>query len=194
MEDLMADSVQKAIETQLANIQIKTGKSLPELYAFIQQSGLSKHAEIREFVKTKFDLGYGDANTLAGLYRKSLEPATKSSDSLADKVDEIYSGSKAPLRPLHDAVMKSIQKLGDFEISPKKTYLSLRRKKQFAMVGPGTKGRLEIGINAKDVPATERLVEMPPGGMCQYKVWLTEDNQIDQELFNWIKMAYDSAD
>lgn len=62
------------------------------------------------------------------------------------------------------------------------------------MVGPGTKGRLEIGINAKDVPATERLVEMPPGGMCQYKVWLTEDNQIDQELFNWIKMAYDSAD
>jgi predicted transport protein len=193
MEEMMVDSVQKAIETQLANIQIKTGKSLPDLYAFIQRSGLSKHAEIRELVKSEFNLGYGDANTLAGLYIKSLEPATESSDSLADKVDEIYSGSKAPLLPLHEAVMKSIQKLGDFEISPKKTYLSLRRKKQFAMVGPGTKGRLEIGINMKDVPAKERLVEMPPGGMCQYKVWITEDKEIDQELFDWIKVAYDSA-
>ncbi len=189
----MVDSIQKAIETQLANIQTKTGKSLPELYTFIQKSGLSKHAEIRELVKSEFNLGYGDANTLAGLYRKSLEPVTESSNSLADKVDEIYSGSKAPLRPLHDAVIKSIQKLGDFEISPKKTYLSLRRKRQFAMVGPGTKGRLEIGINMKDVPATDRLVEMPPGGMCQYKVWLSEENEIGQELFDWIKIAYDSA-
>ncbi len=188
------DSVQKAIETQLANIQIKTGKSLPELYAFIQKSGLSKHAEIRELVKSEFNLGYGDANTLAGLYRKSLDPVTESSNSPADKVDEIYSGSKAPLRPLHDAVMRSIKKLGDFEISPKKTYLSLRRKKQFAMVGPGTKGRLEIGINMKDVPATERLIEMPAGGMCQYKVWLTDQSEVNDELLNWIKTAYESAE
>ena len=190
----MADSVKKAIKTQLTNIQNKTGKSLSELYAFIQQSGLSKHAEIREMVKSEFNLGYGDANTLAGLYRKSLVPATESSNSLPDKVDEIYSGSKTPLRPLHDAVMRSIKKLGDFEISPKKTYLSLRRKKQFAMVGPGTKGRLEIGINMKDVPATERLIEMPAGGMCQYKVWLTDQSEVNDELLNWINTAYESAE
>ncbi|MBE0688400.1 MAG: DUF4287 domain-containing protein, partial [Anaerolineaceae bacterium] len=110
------------------------------------------------------------------------------------KVDEIYSGSREPLRPMHDAIMKAFAQLGDFEISPKKTYLSLRRKKQFAMVGPGTKGRLEIGLNMKGVPATDRLVEQDPGGMCQYKVWLTTANEINEELHDWIKIAYDMAD
>lgn len=190
----MVDGIQKAIDTQLTNIQNKTGKSLFQLYAFIQQRGLSKHSEIRDMVKSEFNLGYGDANTLAALYRKSLEPANKSSETGSEKVDEIYSGTKEPLRPLHDAVMKSIEKFGEFEISPKKTYLSLRRKRQFAMVGPGSKGRLEIGINMKDVPATERLAEMSPGGMCQYKVWLTDPSEIDDELLNWIKTAYDSAE
>ena len=61
------------------------------------------------------------------------------------------------------------------------------------MVGPGTKGRLEIGLNMKNIPATERLVELPAGGMCQYKVWLTEATEIDQELLDWLKIAYESA-
>ena len=89
--------------------------------------------------------------------------------------------------------MSNIQKFGEFDISPKKTYLSLRRKKQFAMVGPGTKGRLEVGLNMKDVPATARLIEQSPGGMCQYKVWLTDENEVNDELMEWLRIAYDSA-
>lgn len=188
------NSVDKAFETQLSNIQKKTNKSLDELFILIKSSGFEKHGEIRDYLKNEFDLGFGDANTLAHVFKKAQEPPAESSDSFTNKVDEIYSGSREPLRPLHDAVMQAFAQLGDFEISPKKTYLSLRRKKQFAMVGPGTKGRLEIGINMKDTPGTERLVEQPPGGMCQYKVWLTNVHEINDELLDWIKIAYDLAD
>jgi hypothetical protein len=188
------NSVDKALETQLMNIQKKTEKSLDELFELIKNSGFEKHGEIRDFLKNEFSLGYGDANMLAHVFRQAQEQPPESFDGITNKVDEIYSGSREPLRPLHDAVMQAFAQLGDFEISPKKTYLSLRRKKQFAMVGPGTKGRLEIGINMKDIPGTERLVEQPPGGMCQYKVWLTSMHEINDELFDWIKIAYDLAD
>jgi hypothetical protein len=89
--------------------------------------------------------------------------------------------------------MTMITKLGLFEIAPKKGYVSLRRKKQFAMIGPATKGRVEVGLNMKGVPATARLIEQPAGGMCQYKVYVTQLDEVNQELFAWIRQAYDNA-
>jgi hypothetical protein len=89
--------------------------------------------------------------------------------------------------------MAAIQAFGPFETAPKKTYLSLRRKKQFAMVGPATNTRIEVGLNMKDVPATARLLLLPPGGMCQYKVKVATVEEVDPELIAWIRHAYDTA-
>ncbi len=108
-------------------------------------------------------------------------------------LEAIYAGGKAALRPLQDRVMSSIAGLGDFEVSPKKTYLSLRRKKQFAMVGPGSKGRLEVGLNMKGVEAAGRLEALPPGGMCQYRVFLSAEEEVDEELLGWVEAAYQAA-
>jgi hypothetical protein len=89
--------------------------------------------------------------------------------------------------------MAAISGFGDFEIAPKKTYLSLRRKKQFAMVGPATKTQVEVGLNARDLPAGGRLVAQKPGGMCQYKVRLSSPDEVDDELVGWVRSAYDAA-
>lgn len=187
------DVMEKAQQTQIVNIQNKTGKSLEELFTIIKESGLEKHNQIRDMLKKELDIGYGDANMLVHVFKKSLDDQLSPEDELENSLITIYSGSKESLRPLHDAVMKAIHQLGDFDIFPKKTYLSLRRKKQFAMVGPGTKNRLEIGLNMKGVPATDRLQEQAPGGMCQYKVWLTNPHEINDELIGWIRTAYESA-
>jgi hypothetical protein len=71
--------------------------------------------------------------------------------------------------------------------------VSLRRKKQFAMIGPGSATRVDVGLNMKDVPATDRLLAEKPGGMCQYKVKLTSASEVDAELVGWIRRAYDAA-
>jgi UDP-galactopyranose mutase len=89
--------------------------------------------------------------------------------------------------------MAAIEKFGPFEIAPKKGYVSLRWKKQFATIGPGAITRVDVGLNMKDVKGTARLEALPPGGMCQYKVRVTDHTQVDAELIAWIRRAYDSA-
>jgi Domain of unknown function (DUF5655)/Domain of unknown function (DUF4287) len=189
------NSPEKALATQLANIQKKTGKSLAELVELVKSCGLTKHGEIRELLKTELGLGHGDANTLVHhAFKSDGESAAKEKGlSTDDVLDEIYSGPKAHMRPIHERLMQEITRMGEFEVAPKKGYVSLRRKKQFVMIGPATNARFEVGINAKDLKPTDRLIEMPPKGMCQYKVNLTSANEVDRELVEWIKQAFVAA-
>ena len=94
---------------------------------------------------------------------------------------------------LHEQLSAEIDKLGPHEKAPKKSYLSLRRKKQFATLGPATKEQIELGLNAKDLPASARLKVLPAGGMCQYSVRLSSAAEIDAELMGWVRAAFDAA-
>jgi hypothetical protein len=185
----------KALATQLANIEKRTGKSLSALTQIIKKSGLAKHGEIRDMLKRDLGMGHGDANTLVHYALKSdgKSAAEASGQSGTEVLDAIYTGPKATLRPVHDALMAAIAEFGPFEIAPKKGYVSLRRKKQFAMIGPATNTRVEVGLNMKDVAGTSRLEALPPGGMCQYKVKVTQAREVDKELIGWVRRAYDSA-
>lgn len=183
----------KATQTQLANIEKRTGKTLAQLGKLIKASGLTKHGEIRDMLKSELGMGHGDANTLVHVVLKSAAATGATPVSANDAVAGYYSGPKAALRPIHDKVMAAIEKFGPFEIAPKKTYVSLRRKKQFAMVGPATKTQVEIGFNMKGVKATARLVQLPAGQMCNYKLRLSSVAEVDAELISWLRTAYDSA-
>jgi hypothetical protein len=188
-------SLDKAVATQLANIQAKTGKTLEELAAIVRQSGLTKHTEIRAMFQRDLGLGHGDANSLvhAVLASDGTRAAQAKGASQDDIVDQLYTGGKEALRPIHDALMAALAEFGPFEILPKKGYVSLRRRKQFAMIGPPTKTRVDVGLNAKELAGGERLIAMPAGGMCQYNVRVTDASQVDQELIGWIREAYEQA-
>ena len=188
-----------ALLTQLKNIQAKTGQNLAQLFQQLDACGLAKHGEKRGWLMEKFSLGYGDANTVVTLQGKplpaGLDGGTPGPAPAAggDALDALYTGKKAGLRPLHEAVMERIQALGAFEIAPKKTYLSLRRNKQFAMVGPATVSEIEIGLNCKTLAEHPRLKILPPGGMCQATTRISAAAQIDATLMGWIQAAYDAA-
>ena len=185
----------KALQTQLANIEKRSGKTLDQLAKIVKASGLTKHGEIRDMLKSDLGMGHGDANTVvhAVLQSDGASSAAAAGKSAADVVDEIYTGPKAALRPIHDKLMAAIAAFGAFEIAPKKGYVSLRRKKQFAMVGPATNTRVEVGLNMKGVPGTDRLLAQPPGGMCQYKVRLAAASDVDPQLIAWIRRAFDES-
>ncbi len=188
-------SLDQAVQTQIENIQKKTGKSLAQLAEIAQKSGLVKHGELREMFKREVGLGHGDANALVHAILQSdgtraAEAKGLSGDSV---LDEIYAGPRAALRPIHEKLMDAISKLGEFETLPKKNYVSLRRKKQFAMLGPTTNTRVELGLNIKDLTVTDRLLEQPKGSMCNYIVRITDVSQVDEQIIAWVRLAYESA-
>jgi hypothetical protein len=106
----------------------------------------------------------------------------------------MYSGAKAGMRPIHEKLMKEITRFGAFEIVPKKGYVSLRCRKQFAMIGPKTNTRFEVGINTRKFKNNGRLLEQPKGSMCNYMVRLTDAKEVDSGLLAWIESAYEGAE
>lgn len=191
----MADPA-AALATQLKNIESRTGKSLDDMRRMIAASGLVKHGEVRSCLMAELSLGYGDANTVVHLARLAAEKAAEQAADQApeaDPLDAIYAGAKAPLRALHEHIVKVVDGFGPYEKAPKKSTVSLRRKKQFALLGPATKTHIEIGLNHKDLPAHPRLKVMPPGGMCQYTVRVASPDEVDADLTGWLRAAYDAA-
>ena len=189
----MMTSLEKAVQTQIVNIQKKTGMTLKELAELAKKSGLSKHGELRDMFKDKLGLGHGDANALVHAIFESDGTRAAEGKSTDAVLDEIYTGAKAGFRPIHESLMKHISRFGEFEIVPKKGYVSLRRQKQFAMIGPKTNTRFEVGINAKDFKKNARLLEQPKGSMCNYIVNLTDVKEVDAELVAWLKSAFEQA-
>lgn len=195
----MADP-QTAALTQLRNIQTKTGQTIAQLHAALAATGLAKAGERRAWLMEHQGLGYGDANAVALLIDKPL-PNLKSATpttllaSVQDShpLDAIYTGAKAHLRPLHEAVIEQVRLFGPFDEAPKKATVSLRRKRQFALLGPATKDLLEIGLNHKALPVHPRLKLLPPGGMCQGAVRIASLEDVDARLVSWLRLAYDAA-
>lgn len=180
----------QALETQLSNIEAKTGRSRAALAKEILGQGLAKHGEMVKWVKESWGLGHGDANALVHIARKG---AGSGDEAAGDPLDAIYAGPKAGQRAIHEALMKQIEAFGPFEIAPKKTYVSLRRAKQFAMLGPKTNIRFELGVNLKEDAEHPLMKPVKPGGMCQYVISLHSIDEIDDGVIAIVRRAYEAA-
>ena len=176
----------------IAGLSEKTGKSLPQWLEIVQASKRTKHKEIMTLLKSDHGLTHGFANMIALQFLSSDSHTQTDTDGL---VDAQYGGAKAGLRPIYDAILAAVRKFGgDVEISPKKGYVSLRRKKQFAIVQPSSATRLDVGINLKDQTPTSRLeLSGSFNAMLSHRVRVSRVDDLDEELIGWLKQAYKEA-
>ncbi len=190
----MAKSPEEMLATMVANMKEKTGKTLAQWVKIAKGSKLEKHGQIVKFLKSDHGMTHGFANLVAA---ESLGSISHPADGGGgdDLVAGQYAGDKAKLKPIYDAVVKAVKAFGqDVEIAPKKAYVSLRRNKQFAIVQPSTKTRVDIGINLKGTPPTKRLEASGSfNSMVSHRVRIAEAKEIDAELINWLRAAYEAS-
>jgi predicted transport protein len=111
-----------------------------------------------------------------------------------DLITDQYKDKEA-LKKLYDDVIDQVSAFGnDVEMSLKKAYVSLRRKKQFALIQPSTKTRMDVGLNIKNVEPSGKL---EAGGswnaMCTHRIKIETEKDITPEVIKWIKQAYEQA-
>lgn len=176
--------MEKALQTMIDNMPEKTGKSLKEWKAILKKKSFSKHSEAVKFLKTEHQVTHGFANTIVTLSKED-------NSSNDDLVSAQYEG-KESLVPIYEALIAYVKTLGDdVTITPKKGSVSIIRKRQFVLIKPATKTRIDLGFKLKDKPTTERLENSGPfGTMCTHRVRLSEIGDVDRELKDWIKEAY----
>lgn len=184
-------AIDKATQTQITNIEKNTGKKLEEWIAIVNKSGFTKHGELVNFLKEKHGFTHGNANVIVHFAKQSHAGAAENSNDL---ITEQYKG-KEGLKPWYDKIMVEINKFGkDVEMAPKKAYVSLRRKKQFALIQPSTKDRLDVGLNIKgDTPSGIATAAGSWNAMCTHRIKVEDEKIIGKELINLIKQAYEQA-
>ncbi len=176
--------------TMIANLPERTGKTLAEWFALLDETSLEKHGEIMKLLKGEHGVTHGFANLITHEFRNRGDDGDQ-----PDLVEAQYAGAKAHLKPIYDAILARVESFGnDVEIAPKKTYVSLRSRKQFALVQPSTRTRVDVGINLKDAPATGRLEASGSfNAMVSHRVRLADASDVDAELESWLKAAYEQS-
>ncbi len=172
----------------ISNMREKTGKSFEEWQMILKQKAFAKHGEAMTFLKEEHGVSHGFANTIILLSKNNTPAAT-------ELVEAQYSG-KEVLKPMYLQLVSMMTSFGDdVSVVPKKDSVSLVRKKQFALIKPATKNRIDIGIKLRNTPVGERLGNSGPfGTMCTHRVQLHSMEEIDAELKTWLYNAYQEAD
>jgi hypothetical protein len=145
-------TVAEGLAAQLRNIETTYGRSIDDWTSLIRASGRSRHGEIVAMLKSEYGLSHGAANRLALVALEAANPA-----SVGDPQAALYRDGKQSLLPIHGRLMALVNGLGyDIEIAPKKGYLSLRWRKQFAMIKPAAH-HIDLGLVLADRVPGRRL-------------------------------------
>lgn len=176
-----------ALQTMIDNMPEKTGKSLEEWKEILKTKSFEKHSQGVKFLKSEYNVTHGFANTIVTLSKENDRPSE-------DLVEVQYKG-KERLIPIYQELIQFVESLGaDVTITPKKGSVSIIRKRQFILIQPTTKTRIDLGFKLKDKPVTERLENSRPfGTMCTHRVKISDLAAIDDELKGWIIEAYEKS-
>jgi hypothetical protein len=184
----------------------KTGKSLEQWITFIRKNGPKDEAACREWLKKEHGLGSNSAWWLAERSRPKGELGIHDDDPesylklAVQYVEQQYSGKKAALRPIYDALLDLGLQLGnEAKACPCKTMVPLYRNHVFAELKPASNTRIDLGLSLSPlVKSGEKLPArlIDTGGFKKkdritHRIPISTLEEIDAEVKKWLKTAYD---
>ena len=185
-------SPREMLEALARNLPNRTGKSLEQWASLVKTKGPKTTRECITWLRTHHSLG---GPTAAVIVAKAEGQDLVASYEAADElVEAMFSGAKTELKPIYEAAVKSAKALGkDVVVSPRETYVTLTRRRQFAAIQPSTRTRVDLGLVLPGVKAKGRLKETDRvgGGRVTHCIALTKAGDFNAEVKKWLKAAYE---
>ena len=176
-------TVEEGIQSQLRNIEKEYGKTIDELVLVVTESGLTKHNEVVAMLKQRYGMSHGAAHRVSLTARNRAAPPATADSGVAPPLQEVYAG----------LLEKAVSLGKDVEQAPKRGYVSLRRRKQFAMLQPGARW-INVGLVLAKQPPKGRLESAAKwNALFTHRVRVAAKADIDDELESWLKRAYAAA-
>jgi hypothetical protein len=182
----------------VGELKQKTGRTLEEWLKHIKKEGPQDEKERRAWLKETYGLG---TNTAWWLAERSVGKGAEMGDpdayleSAERDVEKMFSGGKAHLRPIYDALLKLGLKTGkEAKACPCSTIVPLYRNHVFAQIKPATQTRIDMGFALGDTKPKGRLIDT--GGFAKkdritHRIPISSVDEIDDEVKHWLKIAYD---
>lgn len=179
-----------SFQAYLDTIKAKTGLGPAEFRAQAEEKGYLqagvKTGVITAWLKEEYGLGQGHAMALVATFKG--KPADD------ERVDKQFSGAKAHWRETFDALVAAARGFGPVELAPTDSYVSLTSQgRKFAVVA-ATADRLDVGLKLKGEEPVGRFEAAGSwNAMVTHRVRVTDPAQVDAELLDALRRAYDAA-
>ena len=181
------DEMLSAVTDSLAE---RTGRSLEEWLALIDTSGvdpLDQNA-VRRWLRDAHGVRQ---NTQWALADAAARAAGWVRPTVEEYIDGQFTGKKAALRPIFEAVRAAAMSLGDdVTVEGRGTIVPFVRRRQFAAVA-ATASRIDLGLRLPDPPASARLQPATAPGTATHKVQLLTGTDVDDEVRALLRAAYE---
>lgn len=185
------------VQNVIAGMKEKTGRSLEEWVRLVRKEGPTEERARREWLKTKHKLGTNYAGWIAEHSFGKGEDGNPDTylKSAEEYVTKMFSGAKADLLPIFNALLEMGRGLGaDVKVCPCQTMVPFYRNHVFAQIKPTTRTRIDLGLALQDTKTPRRLINT--GGFekkdrITHRFEIAKLADIDKEVKQWLKKAYD---
>jgi hypothetical protein len=189
----MPMSPQQMMDAIQRNLPERTGRTLDEWVSLLEKDGPEGRKERQAWLRSRHRLGGATAMVIAHAAEgRSLLDDYADAEAL---VDALFSGRKAALRPVYEKVLKAARNLGkDVTPGARKTYVSLFRVRQFAVVQPTAADRIDLGLVLPGVTAKGRLEEARGvgSGRVTHRIALRTPADVNAFVLRWLREAYEA--
>lgn len=182
------DEMLSAVSESLA---ARTGRSLEEWLALVRSSGVDPldQAAVRGWLRREHGV---PQNSQWAIADAAAREAGWVRPTVTEYIDGQYAGAKAALRPIYDALAAMICELGDdVTVEGRGSYIPFVRGRQFAAIAAATRDRVDLGLRFTDPPDAARLQPGGGPGQATHKVSLRDVGEVDAEVAQLLRVAYE---
>ncbi|HUP83245.1 MAG TPA: DUF5655 domain-containing protein [Candidatus Limnocylindria bacterium] len=167
----------------------RTGDGLETWNTRVLESGQKDEATLRAWLSDKGVTGYPAMLLVMERFGYPDYLQTSAEDLIQNQYAD-----RPSTRPIYDAVLALLPEVGQIEVQARKTYVAfLTPKRTFSALVPTTKTRSDLGLRLPAAQQANGRLEVAKNfaqSSVTHKIGLTGADDIDDEVFGWIKRSY----